>query len=107
MPDRTCACFRACAIQPNGDVVPCGDYPDYVMGNIYEQTISEIWEGEKSQHWREYLIKYGNPGVLVKCSRLYDPVDGPLSLPRRIYRSVPGLSQMVGIFRHAIRSGGK
>ena len=87
---RACSCFNACSIQPNGDVVTCADYPDYVIGNIHEQPLSEIWEGEKARHWREYLMTHDHPGVLVKCSRLYPPVRGGVYrfIPRQIYQAI-------------------
>jgi len=79
---RHCACFRSVAIQPNGDVVQCADYPDYVMGNIHDQSLQEIWMGEKSQAWKVYLKTNGNPGVLVKCSRLYPGVGSKTILSK-------------------------
>jgi MoaA/NifB/PqqE/SkfB family radical SAM enzyme len=74
---RQCGCFKSVAIQPNGDVVQCADYPDLVMGNIKDKPLQEIWENDISRRWKEYLNANGNPGVLAKCSRLYPWVDSP------------------------------
>jgi MoaA/NifB/PqqE/SkfB family radical SAM enzyme len=34
-------------IQPNGNVIICLSRPDYVIGNIQEQSFSQIWGGER------------------------------------------------------------
>lgn len=66
-----CACANSMVIQPNGDVVSCGDYPDLVFGNINEKNLIDIWNSKIPIKWRKFLKKKGNPGVLAKCSRLY------------------------------------
>lgn len=55
------------AIMPNGDVVPCADYPDYTVGNITESNLFDIWNGEKMQKFRKLLKKRG--GLLPICYR--------------------------------------
>ena len=59
------------AIQPNGDVVNCGDYPDLKFGNIREEKITDLWNSMRAKKWRKFLEENGNPGVLSKCSRLF------------------------------------
>ncbi len=41
-------------IQPHGEANFCVDFPDYVIGNIKESTIQEIWNSTKANHFREY-----------------------------------------------------
>jgi MoaA/NifB/PqqE/SkfB family radical SAM enzyme len=41
-------------IQPNGDANFCVDFPDYVIGNVKEATIEELWNGERAQRFRTY-----------------------------------------------------
>ena len=41
-------------IQPNGDANFCVDFPDYVIGNVRESTIEELWNGERAQRFRTY-----------------------------------------------------
>ncbi|MCB0744169.1 MAG: radical SAM protein [Ignavibacteriae bacterium] len=41
-------------IQSNGDANFCIDFPDYVIGNIKEMTIKEIWNSEKAEKFRIY-----------------------------------------------------
>lgn len=72
--DRKCFCFNTAVIQPNGDVVSCGDYPDLKFGSIKDNTIDDAWRSEKGTKWRKFLAKNGNPGVLSKCSRLFKTV---------------------------------
>jgi MoaA/NifB/PqqE/SkfB family radical SAM enzyme len=74
MPEgRQCGCFKSMAIQPNGDCVMCADY---IMGNIADNSLTDIWNGPKALKWRNYLREHGNPGVLAKCSRLYPNIRG-------------------------------
>lgn len=72
--ERRCVCFNSAIIQPNGDVVSCGDYPDLIFGNIKNNSIDEAWKSEKAIKWRSFLDQHGNPGVLAKCSRLFKTI---------------------------------
>lgn len=47
--------FQRLAIRSNGQVLPCCNFRgvDLIVGNIYEQTIAEIWHGEPMQKLRE------------------------------------------------------
>lgn len=53
-------------IMPNGDVVTCRDYSDYVTGNISKQSIMEIWNNNKYQKFRNVLK---DETLLPICSR--------------------------------------
>jgi radical SAM protein with 4Fe4S-binding SPASM domain len=53
-------------IMPNGDVVTCRDYSDYVTGNIAETSITEIWNNDKYQKFRNVLK---DEALLPICSR--------------------------------------
>ncbi len=55
-------------IMPNGDVVTCRDFPDYVAGNIKEQSILDIFNGERHRRFRQALRSCKN-GVFPICSR--------------------------------------
>jgi radical SAM protein with 4Fe4S-binding SPASM domain len=54
-------------IMPNGDVAPCRDYPDYITGNLMEQSLLEIWNGERYKKFRTALKENG--GTFPICSR--------------------------------------
>ena len=41
--DQCISIFQAVEVDSNGDLSPCRDYHDYVVGNIKEATITELW----------------------------------------------------------------
>lgn len=54
-------------LMPNGDAAPCRDYPDYVLGNVLETPIEEIWNGERYVTFRKTLKEHG--GTFPICAR--------------------------------------
>lgn len=48
---RMIECFLD--IQPNGDADFCVDFPDYVMGNVLESSIEEVWNSHRAERFRE------------------------------------------------------
>jgi radical SAM protein with 4Fe4S-binding SPASM domain len=54
-------------IMPNGDVVPCRDHPDVVMGNVTQQSLLDIYNNEKYRKFRRLLRDRG--GLLPICAR--------------------------------------
>jgi len=59
------------SIEPNGDVVPCPDFPDYVVGNIKnESDYTKIWDGWRFRRFRNFLEKNGPLPVCFKCFAL-------------------------------------
>ncbi|MDQ7824427.1 MAG: radical SAM protein [Candidatus Eremiobacteraeota bacterium] len=54
-------------LMPNGDVSPCRDYPDYIVGNIRDNSLLEIFNNEKYQKFRKALKEAG--GVFPICAR--------------------------------------
>ncbi|GIO16801.1 radical SAM protein [Cohnella xylanilytica] len=60
-------------IRRTGDVYPCVDLPDYKLGNIYENSLAEIWQGERAVRFRDYLLN-DNLMMCNRCTRLFaDP----------------------------------
>ena len=54
----------------NGDVHFCADYPDYIIGNITEKPIKEIYNGERANKFRKAL--HGSEGGMFPgCLRCY------------------------------------
>ena len=54
-------CYHLCqlfwvSIMVNGDVTPCGFFrsAEYIMGNLNDTDISDIWENEKYKRFRNY-----------------------------------------------------
>lgn len=39
--------YDNCCIAANGDVYPCAGWQDYVLGNVYKQSLQEIWENSE------------------------------------------------------------
>lgn len=58
-------------ICPNGDVVACPDFPDYVAGNLHHESFSEIWNGEKMRRFRRSLAEHGRFPICSACCHLY------------------------------------
>ncbi len=54
-------------IMPNGDVSPCRDYPDFIVGNILERSLKDIWNGEDYVRFRKALSSNG--GTFPICAR--------------------------------------
>ncbi len=56
---------RLLDIQPNGDANFCIDFPDFVVGNINEHSVAEIWRSDRAEHFRRRIQK----GLLPICAR--------------------------------------
>jgi radical SAM protein with 4Fe4S-binding SPASM domain len=57
-------------IDYNGDVHFCADHPDYIVGNIKEKSIHEIYNGERSRKFRNAL-RTSPDGIFPGCKRCY------------------------------------
>lgn len=57
-------------IDANGDVTPCHTFYDYIVGNIYNQSILDIWNGKSLEEFRKYTKKNLLP-ICTACSRYY------------------------------------
>ena len=74
---RTYPCFdifTRMSVLYNGQVPLCVDDEEHNMGNLYEQTITEIWNGEKFQNNRKIILEKGN--VLEPCKYCYTAPRG-------------------------------
>jgi MoaA/NifB/PqqE/SkfB family radical SAM enzyme len=54
----------------NGDVHFCADYPDYIIGNITQQSFKEIYNGERANRFRKALHDCEG-GMFPGCLRCY------------------------------------
>jgi radical SAM protein with 4Fe4S-binding SPASM domain len=72
VPDNACPwIYYSLAIHVNGDVVPCCRDPrgEEVMGNIFEQDLDEIWNGDRYKTFRgRILTAQGSVGICRLCS---------------------------------------
>ncbi len=64
--DRCLSIYQFVEINSNGDLSPCRDYHDYVVGNIKEATITELWN---SPAYRKFRRSLATDGLMPVCSR--------------------------------------
>lgn len=67
---RCMSIFSRADIFANGDVSVCKHFTEFVVGNLRDSSLSEIWNSEKYQKIREILWKERMP-VCSKCNALY------------------------------------
>jgi radical SAM protein with 4Fe4S-binding SPASM domain len=53
-------------VEPDGDVCFCGDFPDYVIGNVKTASFTSVWKGDKAQRFREKLAREPLP-ICARC----------------------------------------
>lgn len=58
-------------VYPNGDVSPCPDFPDYIVGNLYEASFPQIWAGKRFREFRTALAAAGRFPICSTCCQLY------------------------------------
>jgi radical SAM protein with 4Fe4S-binding SPASM domain len=74
MSDRYTGCpapWSSLDITAHGDVAPCHIFYDLVMGNIYEESFADIWNGESYRKFRAYMKKHGLMSICPGCCVLY------------------------------------
>jgi len=57
-------------IDYNGDVHFCGDYPDFVIGNLKDDSFMNIYNNDKAVRFRNALKNSPN-GIFPMCTRCY------------------------------------
>jgi len=62
--------YQAVEVNSNGDLSPCRDYHDYVVGNIKEATITELWNSPAYRNFRRSLATQGLMPVCSRCCGL-------------------------------------
>ena len=63
-------CFAAnnvLEIMPDGSVITCHDFPDYIVGNVRNEKLLEIWNGEKMQKFRRYVTTERLLPICQRC----------------------------------------
>jgi radical SAM protein with 4Fe4S-binding SPASM domain len=58
--------YQAVEVDSNGDLSPCRDYHDYVVGNLKDTTITELWN---SPAYRDFRGSLATKGLMPACSR--------------------------------------
>lgn len=64
--NRCVSIYSAVEIDSNGDMSPCRDYHDYVVGNVKDRTISQLWNDPAYLKFRKSL---SGDGLMPVCSR--------------------------------------
>ena len=64
--DRCISIHHAAEVDSNGDISPCRDYHDYVVGNIKDSTLSDLWN---SQGYLRFRQSMSSDGLMPVCSR--------------------------------------
>jgi radical SAM protein with 4Fe4S-binding SPASM domain len=70
--NRCVAPWMMTAVLANGDVAPCRDYPDYVVGNIRNTPLTQLWNGPRFQAFRKVLKEETLLPVCRRCCGLMD-----------------------------------
>jgi len=68
--DRCVSIFSAVEINSNGDMSPCRDYHDFVVGNVKEKTITELWNSQPYRKFRKSISEIGLMPVCTRCCGL-------------------------------------
>lgn len=58
--------YQAVELDSNGNMSPCRDYHDYVVGNVKEHTITELWN---SENYKKFRTSLKNDGLMPVCTR--------------------------------------
>jgi radical SAM protein with 4Fe4S-binding SPASM domain len=64
--DQCVSIYQAVEVNSNGDLSPCRDYHDFVVGNIKNATISQLWNAPEYRRFRKSL---STEGLMPVCSR--------------------------------------
>ncbi len=56
---------------PDGSVVSCKFFPEFTMGSLQRQTLTDVWHGASFKHLRDTVQRCGLMPVCAKCNLLY------------------------------------
>ncbi|WP_375502649.1 radical SAM protein [uncultured Nostoc sp.] len=56
---------------PNSEVISCKFFPEFSVGDLKNDTVSDVWHGEKFTKVRETIEQCGLMPICSKCSLLY------------------------------------
>ena len=63
--------YDNCCITANGDVYPCAGWQGYVLGNVYKNTLTEIWESSERIRKLRTITEASFPECAVCEARQY------------------------------------
>ena len=62
--------YQSGQIDSNGDLSPCRDYHDFVVGNVKEHTVTELWNSQRFVDFRKSVTGEGLMPVCARCCGL-------------------------------------
>ena len=68
--DQCVSIHQVVEVNSNGDVSPCRDYHDYVVGNVKTATLTELWNSPAYKKFRCSLSREGLMPVCRRCCGL-------------------------------------
>ncbi|MBW2619365.1 MAG: radical SAM protein, partial [Deltaproteobacteria bacterium] len=68
--DKCVSIYSAVEIDSNGDMSPCRDYHDFVVGNVKEQTVTQLWNSAPYVEFRQSLSSKGLMSACTRCCGL-------------------------------------
>lgn len=68
--DQCVSIYQVAEVDSNGNVSPCRDYHDYVVGNLKESTLTELWNAPAYRRFRRSLAGRGLMPVCSRCCGL-------------------------------------
>lgn len=76
----------SCCMVANGNVYPCPGWQGYVMGNLYKNSLKEIWEDSPQTQWLRNIRKKDFP----KCADCEDSMFCALCMVRNANENPDG-----------------
>lgn len=61
--------WQTLAVDVQGNVTQCDCQPQALLGNLYTQSLSSIWNGEAMRTWRRRMVSDHPPKKCVTCPR--------------------------------------
>ncbi|GHH76878.1 radical SAM protein [Streptomyces sulfonofaciens] len=68
---RCLAVTNRMEVHADGNVSSCKFFPEFVVGNLYDTPVLELWQSEKFRRVRSVLAETGMMPVCSKCILLY------------------------------------
>jgi radical SAM protein with 4Fe4S-binding SPASM domain len=68
--NRCVSIYQAVEIDSNGDMSPCRDYHDYIVGNVKDHTVLELWNSPRYKAFRKSLTEQGLMPACTRCCGL-------------------------------------
>ncbi|MEZ5979694.1 MAG: radical SAM protein [Planctomycetota bacterium] len=57
-------------VLPDGRVTPCVQFPDLTVGDLREQSVEEVWQGERNREFQRFVSGENLP-ICAKCNAIY------------------------------------